>query len=152
MKNGAVMFLIPDVGSGNRRHSTALEYWNFAVPTGTTSPSILAEQPDKGDPIRWVGPAVEEGGAVKAKGENYPPHGSALYALYESRNRYCISVDVTKAKGREIIKTLAKRADVVMENYDPGYLDSLGIGYRQLRKINRRLIYAAVTGFGSFGR
>ena len=39
----------------------------------------------------------------------------------------------------------------VLENYDPGYLDSLGIGYRQLRKLNRRLIYVAVTGFGSFG-
>jgi len=133
------------------------DWYNFSLHFGGSllaelgAEVIRIEQPDKGDPIRWVGPAVEEGGAVKAKGENYPPHGSALYALYESRNRSFISVDVTKAKGREIIKTLAKRADVVMENYDPGYLDSLGIGYRQLRKINRRLIYAAVTGFGSFG-
>ena len=112
---------------------------------------IKIEDPKKGDPLRWVGPSVEEGGAVKAEGENYPPHGSALYALVEGRNRTCISVDITTEKGREIIKMLAKRADVVMENYDPGYLDSLGIGYRQLRKINPRLIYAAVTGFGSFG-
>jgi len=112
---------------------------------------IKIEDPRQGDPLRWVGPSEEEGGAVKAEGENYPPHGSALYALVETRNRYCISVDITTEKGREIVKTLAKRADVVMENYDPGYLDSLGIGYRQLRKLNRRLVYAAVTGFGSFG-
>ena len=112
---------------------------------------IKIEDPKKGDPLRWVGPSVEEGGAIKAEGENYPPHGSALYAMVETRNRNCISVDITTAKGREIIKMLARRADVVMENYDPGYLDSMGIGYRQLRKINPRLIYAAVTGFGSFG-
>jgi crotonobetainyl-CoA:carnitine CoA-transferase CaiB-like acyl-CoA transferase len=112
---------------------------------------IKIEDPKKGDSLRWVGPSVKDGGALKADGENYPPHGSALYALVETRNRYCISVDITTPKGREIIKMLAKRADVFMENYDPGYLDSLGIGYRQLRKINPRLIYAAVTGFGSFG-
>jgi CoA:oxalate CoA-transferase len=112
---------------------------------------IKVEDPKHGDPIRWVGPSVEEGGAVKAPGENYPPHGSALYALVEGRNRYCISVDLTTAKGKQIIKMLAKRADVLLENYDPGYLDSLGLGYRQLRKLNPGLIYVAVTGFGSFG-
>jgi crotonobetainyl-CoA:carnitine CoA-transferase CaiB-like acyl-CoA transferase len=112
---------------------------------------IKVEDPEKGDPLRWVGPSVEDGGALKAEGENFPPHGSALYSFVEGRNRQCISVDITKEKGREIIKMLAKRSDVLMENYDPGYLDSLGIGYRQLRKINPRLIYVAVTGYGSFG-
>ena len=133
------------------------DWWGLSLQVGASllaehgAEVIKIEDPKKGDPLRWVGPSVEDGGAVKAEGENYPPHGSALYALVETRNRYCISVDITTAKGREVIKMLARRADVLMENYDPGYLDSLGIGYRQLRKLNRRLIYAAVTGFGSFG-
>jgi len=133
------------------------DWWSLALQVGVSflaehgAEVIKIEDPKKGDPLRWVGPAVEEGGAIKAEGENYPPHGSALYAMVETRNRYCISLDLTTARGRELFKVLAKRADVIMENYDPGYLDSLGIGYRQLRKINPRLIYAAVTGFGSFG-
>ena len=112
---------------------------------------IKVEDPAKGDAMRWVGPPVEEGGAMKAEGENWPPHGTSLSGFCENRNKFCVTLDLTSSQGQEIFKDLARISDVVIENHDPGYLDSLGIGYRQLRKVNPRLIYCAVTGFGQFG-
>jgi len=112
---------------------------------------IKIEDPAKGDAMRWAGPPPEQGGAMKAEGENWPPHGTSLAGFCENRNKYSVTLDVTTPQGREMFKDLARNADVVIENYDPGYLDSLGVGYRQLRKINPRLIYCAVTASGQFG-
>jgi len=112
---------------------------------------IKIEDPYWGDAMRWSGPPVEEGGAMKTDGENWPPHGTSLTAFCENRNKYCITLDITTENGKEMFRDLARIADVVIENYDPGYLDSLGIGYQQLRKINPRLVYCAITGYGQWG-
>jgi len=112
---------------------------------------IKIEDPMRGDAMRWCGPPVEQGGAMKAKGENWPPHGTSLMGFCENRNKHCITLDLTKDKGKALFRDLARVSDIVIENYDPGYLDSLGIGYRQLRKVNPRLIYCAVTGYGQWG-
>ena len=112
---------------------------------------IKVEDPARGDAMRWVGPPADQGGAMKAEGEEWPPHGTSLAGFCENRNKYSVTLDITTEKGREVFKDLARNADIVIENYEPGRLDSLGIGYRQLRKINPRLIYCAITGFGQFG-
>ncbi|MFP6635273.1 MAG: CoA transferase, partial [Dehalococcoidia bacterium] len=112
---------------------------------------IKVEDPAKGDAMRWSGPPPEEGGAMKAEGENWPPHGTSLAGFCENRNKYSITIDITTPEGQEMFKDLARNVDVVIENYDAGYLDSLGIGYRQLRKLNPRLVYCGITGFGQFG-
>jgi crotonobetainyl-CoA:carnitine CoA-transferase CaiB-like acyl-CoA transferase len=62
-----------------------------------------------------------------------------------------ITLDLKKPKAIEIIKRLAAKADVVMENFRPGVMDKLGIGYDTLKAINPRLIYCAVSGFGQVG-
>ena len=112
---------------------------------------IKIEDPAKGDAMRWAGPPPDQGGAMKAEGENWPPHGTSLAGFCENRNKYSVTLDITSPQGREMFKDLARNVDVVIENYDPGFLDSLGIGYRQLRKINPRLVYCGITGFGQFG-
>lgn len=112
---------------------------------------IKIESPTKGDAMRWVGPPVEEGGAMKIDGENWPPHGTSLAGFCENRNKYCLSIDITTPKGKEILEDLARICDVILENYEPGHMDTIGLGYRQLRKINPRLIYCAVTGYGQWG-
>ena len=112
---------------------------------------IKIEDPNWGDAMRWSGPPAEEGGTMKAKGENWPPKGTSLAGFCENRNKYCVTIDITTEKGKEMFKNLARISDIVVENYDPGYLDSLGIGYRQLRKTNPRLIYCAITGYGQWG-
>ncbi len=66
-------------------------------------------------------------------------------------NKRNLALDLTKPEAIELVKRLAASADVVMENFRPGVMTKLGIGYEQLSKINPRLIYAAVSGFGQSG-
>ena len=112
---------------------------------------IKIEDPARGDAMRWVGPPVDEGGAMKTEGENWPPHGTSLAGFCENRNKYCLSIDIATEKGREMLKDLVRISGVLIENYEPGHMDSLGIGYRQLRRINPCLVYCAVTGYGQWG-
>jgi crotonobetainyl-CoA:carnitine CoA-transferase CaiB-like acyl-CoA transferase len=66
-------------------------------------------------------------------------------------NKRNIALDLTKPEAIGIVKRLAERADVVMENFRPGVMEKLGIGWPQLQAVNPRLIYAAVSGFGQTG-
>ena len=66
-------------------------------------------------------------------------------------NKRNIALDLTKPEAIAIVKRLAETADVVMENFRPGVMDKLGIGYEALSKVNPRIIYAAVSGFGQNG-
>ena len=66
-------------------------------------------------------------------------------------NKRNIALDLTKPEAIAIVKRLAKTADVVMENYRPGVMEKLGIGWKQLTEVNPKLIYAAVSGFGQNG-
>ncbi|HYD05824.1 MAG TPA: CoA transferase [Reyranella sp.] len=66
-------------------------------------------------------------------------------------NKRSVTMDLKQPKAIEVIKRLVPKVDVVMENFRPGVMDKLGIGYETLRAINPRLIYAAVSGFGQVG-
>ena len=71
--------------------------------------------------------------------------------LHECRNKQSITLDLTKPEGREILKKLVVHVDVLIENYAPGQFDAWGIGYRQLSKINPRLIYVWNGEKGQWG-
>lgn len=98
---------------------------------------IKIELPGRGDDARAYGPYV---------------NGESLYYGNLNRNKKGITLNLKSPEGKEIFKKLAAKADVVLENYRPGVMDKLGLGYDVLREINPRLIYAAVSGFGSYGR
>jgi crotonobetainyl-CoA:carnitine CoA-transferase CaiB-like acyl-CoA transferase len=66
-------------------------------------------------------------------------------------NKRFLALDLTKPKSIEIVRRLAARADVAMENFRPGVMDKLGIGYEALTAINPKLIYCAISGFGQNG-
>jgi crotonobetainyl-CoA:carnitine CoA-transferase CaiB-like acyl-CoA transferase len=66
-------------------------------------------------------------------------------------NKRSLTLDLSKAEATAIVKKLAAQADVVMENFRPGVMDKLGIGYEVLSAINPRLIYCAISGFGQTG-
>jgi crotonobetainyl-CoA:carnitine CoA-transferase CaiB-like acyl-CoA transferase len=66
-------------------------------------------------------------------------------------NKRSLTLDLQKPEAKEIIRRLVAEADVVMENFRPRVMDRLGLGYEDLRKINPKLIYAAVSGFGHTG-
>jgi len=67
------------------------------------------------------------------------------------RNKRSITLDLKSPQGREIFMRLAKTADVVVENYRPDVKDRLGIGYESLKKVNKRIILASISGFGQDG-
>lgn len=77
--------------------------------------------------------------------------GTGLGYLAEGRNKRHITLNLKERRAREIFETLARKADVVIETFLPGTMDSWSIGYRQLRASNPRLIYAALYTYGQFG-
>jgi crotonobetainyl-CoA:carnitine CoA-transferase CaiB-like acyl-CoA transferase len=89
-----------------------------------------------GDPMRFLGSS--KGGI------------SALFANC-NRGKRSIRLDLKSAEGQGIVRELAQETDVVLCNFRPGVMDALGLGSADLRAINPRLIYAAITGFGTDG-
>lgn len=74
------------------------------------------------------------------------PYGGYFQSV--NRNKKSIVIDLKKEEGKEIIRTLAKRADVLIENFRSGVMENLNLSYESLAKINPKLIYAAIRGFG----
>ena len=88
----------------------------------------------------------------------YPPfqqnvnhESESLYFANINRNKKGVTLNLKSEQGKKIFLELAKKADIVIENYRPGVMDRLGLGWEVLHQTNPRLIYAAVSGFGSYG-
>jgi crotonobetainyl-CoA:carnitine CoA-transferase CaiB-like acyl-CoA transferase len=83
----------------------------------------------------------------------FPPFidGEGHYFLGINRNKKSLVVDLQQEAGKEILRRLAAGADILVENYRPGVMDRLGLGYGALSEINPRLIYCAISGFGLTG-
>jgi crotonobetainyl-CoA:carnitine CoA-transferase CaiB-like acyl-CoA transferase len=77
---------------------------------------------------------------------------SGLAYLTEARNKFHITLDLTKEEGREIFARFSAKAAIIIETFKPGYLDGMGIGYRQLSTNNPGLIYCAIHSYGHFGK
>jgi len=77
--------------------------------------------------------------------------GSGTSFLAQNANKRSIAVDLKSAAGRDLFRRLAKRADVVTENYRPGVMTRLGLDYESLQESNPGLIYMSLTGFGQSG-
>lgn len=75
---------------------------------------------------------------------------SAFFAQY-NRNKLGITLNMKSAEGKALLRKLVRRADVLVENFRPGTMDRLGLGYEVLKKENPRLIYTAISGFGRTG-
>ena len=83
-----------------------------------------------------------------------PPHGAGgmgLYYLAVNRNKRSITLNLKSESGREVFLRLVKQADVLLESFRPGVLERLGLGYEQLKEVNPRLIYCAISGYGQDG-
>ena len=84
---------------------------------------------------------------------SFPPFraGESHYFLSINRGKKSIVVDLKNAAGLALVKDLAAKCDVLIENYRPGVMDRLGLGYEALSALNPRLIYCAISGFGMTG-
>lgn len=103
---------------------------------------IKIEIPNGGDDTRTYPPFREK----NCNGER-----ESLYFANINRNKKGITLNLKAPEGKALFKKLVEKADVVVENYRPGVMDKLGLGYDVLKEINPRLIYAAVSGFGCYG-
>jgi crotonobetainyl-CoA:carnitine CoA-transferase CaiB-like acyl-CoA transferase len=95
------------------------------------------EHPADGDETRtWLPPAY---------------HGTSTYFLCANRNKYSLALDFRTERGRAIVRELAERADIVVENYLTGALAKYGLDYASLAALNPRLIYCSISGYGRTG-
>jgi crotonobetainyl-CoA:carnitine CoA-transferase CaiB-like acyl-CoA transferase len=105
---------------------------------------IKVERPKKGDDSRAFGPPWLKDASGKETTE------SAYFAC-ANRGKKSITVDLAKPAGQGIVRELAARCDVLLENYKFGDLARYGLGYDDLKQVNPRLVYCSVTGFGQTG-
>ncbi len=82
-----------------------------------------------------------------------PPHDDGVSAshAYLNRNKRCIALDLKKPEAVEVVKQLVAEYDIVLEQFRPGVMDKLGVGYEALKAINPKLIYVSITGYGQSG-
>jgi formyl-CoA transferase len=105
---------------------------------------IKVERPKKGDDSRAFGPPW-------VKDESGKETTESAYFMAANRGKKSITIDVSKSAGQAIVRDIAKNADVFLENYKTGDLARYGLGYEDLKKINPRIIYCSITGFGQTG-
>ena len=105
---------------------------------------IKVERPKTGDDSRAFGPPWLKNEA----GENTK---EASYYLAANRGKKSITIDLSKPEGQALVRDLAAQCDVLIENYKFGDLARYGLGYEDIAKVNPKLIYCSVTGFGQTG-
>ncbi len=105
---------------------------------------IKVEKPGEGDDTRGWGPPFL---ADPVTGER----GDSAYYLAANRGKRSITVDMATPEGQDILRRLAAKADVLVENYKLGGLRKFGLDYDSLAAINPRLVYCSITGFGQTG-
>ncbi|ACZ40402.1 CaiB/BaiF CoA transferase family protein [Sphaerobacter thermophilus] len=98
---------------------------------------IKIENPDRGEDGRASGPPFF--------------HGESAFFLSANRNKRSLALDIKRPEGQEIFRRLAAEADVVIENFRPGVMDALNIGYARVSALNPRIIYCSISGFGADG-
>ena len=105
---------------------------------------IKVERPGSGDDTRSWGPPFLKDRYGKDTRE-------AAYFLSVNRGKKSVTLDISKPEGQRIARELAAKSDVIIENYKVGGLAKYGLAYEDLRKINPRIVYCSITGFGQSG-
>ena len=108
---------------------------------GDLGADVLQVEPPGGSSARRVGPFYGDD----------PAPGKSLYWWSYSGNKRGITLDIGQTDGRVLLERLASRVDFLIESFDPGYLDSIGLGYSRLSELNPRLVMVSITAFGQDG-
>ena len=105
--------------------------------------------------LAWLGADVikleEPGKGDVARTNMRDQDSDSLFFLILNANKQSLTLNLKTEEGKELFKKVIEKADVLVENFSPGALDRLGLGYKVLSKINKKLIYATIKGFGTYG-
>lgn len=99
---------------------------------------VKVERDGVGDDLRQWGPPFMQ-------------DGESTYFLSVNRNKRSVALDLKTEAGRDVALKLVRQSDVLLENFRPGVMESLGLGYEQLKPINPGLVYCSITGYGTAG-
>ncbi|HOJ52508.1 MAG TPA: CaiB/BaiF CoA-transferase family protein [Syntrophales bacterium] len=94
---------------------------------------VIHIEPPRGDDAREFGPFIKD---------------QSAYFISINRNKKSVVLDLKQEEGKQVLRDFVKVSDVVLENFRPGTMEKLGFGYEELKKINPRIIYASICGFG----
>lgn len=97
---------------------------------------VIKVEPAEGDPVRTMGKQID---------------GQSLYSASIFRNKRLLALDLRRDEGRALVRDLAAKSDIVVENFKPGTLEKWGLGWSDLSAINPRLIMVRISGFGQDG-
>lgn len=118
--------------------------WSGQILADLGADVIKVERPGSGDDTRaWGPPFLKD-----AQGENT---SEAAYYLSANRNKRSVTIDFTQPEGQRLVRELAARSDIVIENFKVGGLAAYGLDYQSLKAVNPKLIYCSITGFGQTG-
>ena len=104
---------------------------------------IKVERPHHGDESRTFPPYLKDSSGAETE--------DSAYFMSINRGKRSVTIDISTPRGQELIKALAANSDVLIENYKVGDLKRHGLGYEAIRKINPRIVYCSITGFGQTG-
>jgi len=128
---------------------TGYRVLDLADSRGAYCAKLLAEL--GADVIKVEGPEGDSGRRIPPFAGDAPHIEKSLYFLYRNANKRGITLDLQTSEGMTTFNSLAKTADVLIENSPPGYMTNLGLGYPVLKEINPRLVMASITEFGQSG-
>src|SRR5207245_9109534 len=94
--------------------------------------------------------APRSGDAARRNMRDRPDSDSLFFLLFNA-NKRSLTLNLKTGRGKELFKEVIAQSDVLLENFGPGALDRLGLGWKVLAEINPRLIYATIKGFGTYG-
>ena len=126
-----------------------LKVLDLAGPIGVFCGKLLADfgadvvriEPPGGDPMRRLGPFYEDD----------PAPEKSLYWWHFNTSKRGITLDLEKSRGRDLFRRLVQWADIAVESFAPGYLDGLGLGFKNLHELNPGFILTSITPFGQTG-
>ena len=108
---------------------------------GDLGADVIKVEPPEGDPTRRMAPFA---------GDEPGPERSLRF-IHANRSKRSVVIDMDAPEGRDLVRALAERSDILVEDRTPGYLAGLGLGYEELRELNPALVYVSITPFGQTG-
>jgi crotonobetainyl-CoA:carnitine CoA-transferase CaiB-like acyl-CoA transferase len=105
---------------------------------------VKIERPGSGDESRGWGPPFV--------GDPQPPYpGESCYFIAVNRNKRSLTLNLKEQAGQKILRDLAKKSDVLVENFRTGVLEKMGLGYKDFQAVNPKLVYCSISGYGRTG-